>query len=88
LSRSLKYPTIEETMTWALKAGLTVKFFTEKTLWGNIHCCTFEARLGRNVKTYEIKKPDLESCLFQIRKDYKSIFVELSCPPMTSRNIV
>lgn len=73
---------LEACIHWALRAGLQVRFFTQRTPVQLFYCCTFESRIGNKVKTYEIKELTLGACTYHIMKNYKAIFIELSCPPL------
>lgn len=83
-----KLPTTYLCIQWAMRSGLSVRFFTQRTPIQLFYCCTLESRIGNKIKTYEIKEHSLKSCLYHIVKNYKAIFLELNCPPLTVADIL
>jgi len=75
-------PSLDVCVEWALKFGVSVRFFTQRSGMQQFYCCNLETRIGSKIKTYEIKEPYLSVCLNHIVKNYKQIFIELSCPPL------
>jgi hypothetical protein len=75
-------PSLDVCIEWALKAGVSVRFFTQRSACQHFYCCTFETKIGSKIRTYEIKELTLAVCLNHIVKNYKHIFTELSCPPL------
>lgn len=73
-------------ITWGIRAGLIVRFYTTRTAHQMLYCCTLESRIGIKTKTYDIKEASLNACLYHIEKYYGNIFSELSCPPWPRKN--
>jgi len=71
-----------------MKAGIDAKFHTQRTVVQKLYCCTLSSIIGAKTKTYEIKEYSLNACLYHITKNYKTIFLELNCPPLTNADIL
>lgn len=73
---------------WALRAGLTIRFYIQRSANQRFFCCTLESKIGNKVKTYEIKELSLYSCVHHVVAKNKDIFLELNCPPLSLADIL
>lgn len=77
-----------DAITWAVRSGLLLKFYTQRSAHQFFYCCTFESRIGIKVKKYDIKELSVNACLHHIERHYGDIFHELSCPPWPRANTI